>query len=612
MWKFRGPKPFPILEDPRLDNAEKAEELTRVMKKLHLEFFIKKKMGHSRLHHARRAFYKAVADYATLTGKSRPDHVELAELPVLKKEGGAELQLDADGEQSWDGGGDEQEEDDNGDPITSTRGDEQEEDDNRDPITSTHMRHFAGHTMANGVVGDDKPECLNGCQIVDVNDHGHSLDAKCAAWDSSLTSAQQCTCLSSWAECAQQTCQDIEENDLLTALRSMDDEKCVWPQDKILGPELMAEKFNAEEMQTLTDKHESDPLPAHPDDDNKEVDADTPGDNTLMQSAADSDGTDTLASWTGLHLRPLLETNDEDAGPTIVGRNNPPTGCRVSHPDMLGDGNCDGGSYNTKACNYDGGDCCDSDCRPALHKCGVKGFKCIGKREGIRVKDNFKCDKGKMPKFTDYFEDLRDRLTTGDAMVTGSACSHLTDEEHQNIAQGFNLGLELGYYKNTQSAAAQKGGPEFYIDCTLWEEQMGNPWFGTLVTHELGHLSGYSHPDFKQQTYVSECEDIGSKYCQGHCMEWTKACENHAVFGSQGCGFAGCGCQTTCVHSDYCFSLPERLTECFGYMKVHSRAESLSERGYNMLSPFSWMWGGAYQRSLALPFVMACLMLART
>lgn len=171
---------------------------------------------------------------------------------------------------------------------------------------------------------------------------------------------------------------------------------------------------------------------------------------------------------------------------------------------------------------------------------------------------------------------LRDELTLGRAMITAQ-CKTINQEEHNNAAQAFNLGVELQWSAAINSAAAAVGGPTLMIDCDPWDNEMGSDWFGTLITHELGHMAGYSHPKFKTSVYNSPCENIGSDYCHGHCMEWTSACQNHLIFGSQTCGFANTGCKTTCVHSDYCHSLPERMTECFGYQKVHSRGESMSE-----------------------------------
>ena len=57
-WKFPGPEPYPLLKDPRFTDAQKEKELERLMEKLHLEFFMKKQMSHSRLAQARATFYK--------------------------------------------------------------------------------------------------------------------------------------------------------------------------------------------------------------------------------------------------------------------------------------------------------------------------------------------------------------------------------------------------------------------------------------------------------------------------------------------------------------------------------------------------------------------------
>ena len=46
----------------------------------------------------------------------------------------------------------------------------------------------------------------------------------------------------------------------------------------------------------------------------------------------------------------------------------------VPDVDRVGDGFCDRvGSYNTAACNYDGGDCCQDSC---VGNC-TKGFDCV-------------------------------------------------------------------------------------------------------------------------------------------------------------------------------------------------------------------------------------------
>merc|ERR1719162_539607 len=121
--------------------------------------------------------------------------------------------------------------------------------------------------------------------------------------------------------------------------------------------------------------------------------------------------------------------------------------------------------------------------------------------------------------------------------MISNKCTQLVREEHNNVVQAFNLGNAIGTRAGVKSAAAQMGGPALYIDCKLWDEQMGNPWFGTIITHEVGHTAGYGHPKFPTHKYVSECEDVGSEYCPNHCKEWTAACDNHVIFGSVGCGF---------------------------------------------------------------------------
>lgn len=53
--------------------------------------------------------------------------------------------------------------------------------------------------------------------------------------------------------------------------------------------------------------------------------------------------------------------------------------CDVVVPGWVGDGWCDGayGNYNTEACGYDGGDCCECDCDDdALYDCGIAGYDC--------------------------------------------------------------------------------------------------------------------------------------------------------------------------------------------------------------------------------------------
>ena len=54
------------------------------------------------------------------------------------------------------------------------------------------------------------------------------------------------------------------------------------------------------------------------------------------------------------------------------------SGCSVVSEDFLGDGMCEStGGYNTDACNWDGGDCCESTCVDGSYYCGAHGdFSC--------------------------------------------------------------------------------------------------------------------------------------------------------------------------------------------------------------------------------------------
>ena len=53
-------------------------------------------------------------------------------------------------------------------------------------------------------------------------------------------------------------------------------------------------------------------------------------------------------------------------------------GCNVPHPNYIGDAFCDGGEYNTLACGWDGGDCCESTCVDTPYKkCSFAKFNCL-------------------------------------------------------------------------------------------------------------------------------------------------------------------------------------------------------------------------------------------
>ena len=52
--------------------------------------------------------------------------------------------------------------------------------------------------------------------------------------------------------------------------------------------------------------------------------------------------------------------------------------CGVTSSSFLGDGGCDiYDTYNTDACNWDGGDCCASSCVSSDHTCGGRGYTCL-------------------------------------------------------------------------------------------------------------------------------------------------------------------------------------------------------------------------------------------
>jgi len=60
---------------------------------------------------------------------------------------------------------------------------------------------------------------------------------------------------------------------------------------------------------------------------------------------------------------------------TEIGEN-----CIIQYPSYIGDAYCDhNAGYNTMACNWDGGDCCESSClqEVAAYDCGVVGYMCM-------------------------------------------------------------------------------------------------------------------------------------------------------------------------------------------------------------------------------------------
>jgi DNA-binding beta-propeller fold protein YncE len=56
----------------------------------------------------------------------------------------------------------------------------------------------------------------------------------------------------------------------------------------------------------------------------------------------------------------------------------PPASCIVDDLSRVGDGWCDYLDYNTAACDWDGGDCCESTCVPRREECGSNSyFDCL-------------------------------------------------------------------------------------------------------------------------------------------------------------------------------------------------------------------------------------------
>jgi hypothetical protein len=554
-WKFRGPKAYPLLKDTRHTKEEKKHEFERLMQILHNEFFMKQRMGHTRLAQARARFYRTVADYKTLTGK---DHVDLkfADLPDV--------------------------------PDSFYEADQVEE------IVDDTLTSTGDGTNVVRIPGV-MPSCFHRCVA----------EQYCYGDPDPWTQGEACDCFTKWFHCStdnnicdeSQRAADQDTEDFFTGIFTRREEVCVYGK-----------------MQNLKDHLGWVQKAKRPANSTTDGDAElTTG--SLLQGETEDEAEDRPLLLAGMTLMPLLESMSLQESSTKPKLTNPPSGCQVSNPEMLGDGKCDYGDYNTEACNFDGGDCCETDCRPAFHQCGSEGYQCQGPRVGVRIADNFGCNAGKKEEFRDYYEKLRDELTLGSAMLSAQCSGKLSVEEHNNLAQAFNIGIELGWNKKTNQAAARVGGPSLFIDCDLWDNEIGSEWFGSLIAHELGHSAGYGHPKFKANVFHSECENIGSTYCSSHCMEWTDACQNHFIFGSKGCGFANMGCMTTCVHDQYCNSVPERVTECFGYMKVHSRGEGLSEKGVvgsivskatdtiaNILG-----FGRAPGTSVALPFLLVVI-----
>jgi len=57
--------------------------------------------------------------------------------------------------------------------------------------------------------------------------------------------------------------------------------------------------------------------------------------------------------------------------------------CNVPNPSWIGDGYCDAAPYNTEACGWDGGDCCECTCTDGAYTCGYVGYNCLDPNAGV-------------------------------------------------------------------------------------------------------------------------------------------------------------------------------------------------------------------------------------
>jgi len=62
---------------------------------------------------------------------------------------------------------------------------------------------------------------------------------------------------------------------------------------------------------------------------------------------------------------------------SLAGGPQPQQSCNVPNLNWVGDGYCDPYPYNTAACGWDGGDCCECTCTDGDYTCGVVGYDCL-------------------------------------------------------------------------------------------------------------------------------------------------------------------------------------------------------------------------------------------
>lgn len=576
-WKYRGPKPVPVLENDGLSFDEKVAELERVVKKLRGEFWLRERRGLSRLALARALYYEALADYQVLTNSTCPPAMNCSDLPKVKSFAMPAADGTVEPHRS---------------PLSVSHPTSRRSSTGSESSFLSEMRQGAAGSAAADraalplepdISELEMPECLaTGIDVMCDASQGLSQEClleECPPDDLRVSGQQDslsdisffvCSCLKRYQEIAVASCSEVEkEMPFLSALNQYEQARCMFSEhlQEHIG-------FNPVPPQDLID-------PA----------------GVLLQtadqstSATKSRGLARAARRRDLHVEAFgTKVTSLAQSPPLPGTINMPPGCNVSNPAFLGDGQCDGDHYNNRHCNFDGGDCCEATCRSNLHACGSAGYECKGDRVAVKYSHEFDCEDGNKTQFEDFFESLRDELATGLSKLHSARCSHIAAQEHHDVVQAFNVGVRLGQGDGVPSSA-QLGGQNISINCAFWADQMDSPAvMGSLLAHVMGLVAGYDHPDFQSMVYESECRSYGDhRRCDGHCMEWTTACKLPNAFGSMGCAWADMGCKTTCVKSDYCMSLPERMTQCFGFEKVHSRPDIVPpELAHHFEDSSSW------------------------
>ena len=97
--------------------------------------------------------------------------------------------------------------------------------------------------------------------------------------------------------------------------------------------------------------------------------------------------------------------------------------CEALFPDWLGDGLCDQdyNGYNTLACGWDGGDCCERTCVDDAYTCATLEYYCLDPE--AREYDTFNCDVETTSRVGDgYCDHLADGYNTHICNWDGGDC----------------------------------------------------------------------------------------------------------------------------------------------------------------------------------------------